>query len=645
MMRRKFVLTAFLFLVFFPSVVFSQTFPENPNDPVLTRIIELGKTENQTMNWLDILTNRFGTRISGTDAYNNAAQWAVYQFHKWGVQAELQEAGEIPVGFTHGWAYGKILGPSEKYLHFSTPAFSAGTKGIQRGPVVIVPSEAKQIETMKGQFKDAWVFVGSAGELLKSPNRGEKSPMLKMCEENGALGAVFPGGKMPWRVGSNRVQSWDLLPTLPEITLLDSQYAEIKTMADGGQKVDLEFEIRNGFKMGPVKYYNIIAWLPGTVSPDEAVILSGHLDTVAGNTGAVDCGNGVTPAMEAIRILAKAGAQPKRTIMVHLFAAEELGILGAQAWLKQNPSRIPKIAALINRDYSPGAVIGATVPQSWFADFEKITRPLVELNPEFPFKLAATNYPGLRSVRPGGTDASAFSMAGVPTLRLSEKTGHVYNSTYHTVGDTYTDVLPYAKHQEHTALSLAVMAYGIANLDRQLPRDDVYLPDGMFVDIVTEKGRILASLDYEHAPETVKKFIGLFETPAPPPGAPRPQASTPVAGTSPLPPPILGEFNVNDSKSPRAEMTLDAIKAKAPAKLPKEKNSNLNHGRAGILGMMSPTQFYVTTDKKPDYDGKYIPIGTVIADLKVVGALVKGDRITRVTINRVGPKAIDFGKK
>jgi len=47
------------------------------------------------------------------------------------------------------------------------------------------------------------------------------------------------------------------------------------------------------------------------------------------------------------------------TVMVHLFAAEENGILGSQAWLKQNPSRIPKIAVLINRDQSPSAIVGA----------------------------------------------------------------------------------------------------------------------------------------------------------------------------------------------------------------------------------------------------------------------------------------------
>ncbi|MBO5000242.1 MAG: peptidase M28, partial [Bacteroidaceae bacterium] len=39
------------------------------------KIIEVGKTDNQTMKHLDILTNRFGGRLVGSDTYENAAEW------------------------------------------------------------------------------------------------------------------------------------------------------------------------------------------------------------------------------------------------------------------------------------------------------------------------------------------------------------------------------------------------------------------------------------------------------------------------------------------------------------------------------------------------------------------------------------------
>ena len=513
-MKKLLVLVALAVLLFTQPFASIQASPQAQDDPVLAKVVDIGKNDNQTTRWLDVLSNRFGPRISGTDAYNNAAQWAVQQFRSWGLQAELQEAGEVPVGFSHGESYGKIVGTPDKYLFFATPAFSSGTKGRVRGPVVVLPAETAKVEAMKAKIKGAWVLASAPAELNRSPSRGERAPIFKMLEEAGALGAIFKGGKMPWRLSSIRVASWAQLPTMPEITLLDTQYDEITASADAGKAVELEFEVRNYFKMGPVKYYNVIAWLPGTQSQDPAVIISGHLDSVAGSPGATDDLSGSTPAIEALRILAAAGVKPKRTIMAHLFAAEELGILGSQAWLKQNANKLPAIGVNINRDYNPGAVTGVTVPPTWQADFEKITAPLAKLNPAWPFTLTVSPYPLTKALRPGGTDATAFSMLGVPTLRLAEKTEHVYNSTYHTLWDTYDDALPYARHQEHTALVLAVMAYGVGNLDHPLTREGFYLPDGMYADIYTPKGRILTTLDYENAPETVKAFLAMFDTPA-----------------------------------------------------------------------------------------------------------------------------------
>jgi cyclophilin family peptidyl-prolyl cis-trans isomerase len=641
-------LAVFLFTVPFSSIHAS---PQAPNDPVLAKIIETGKNDNQTTVWLDVLSNRFGPRVSGSDAYANAAQWALQQFKSWGLQAELQEAGEVPIGFAHGESSGKVVGTPDKYLFFSTPAFSSGTKGRQRGTVVVLPADTAAVEGMKAKLKGAWVLASAPADLNRAPSRTERAPIFKLLEDAGALGAIFRGGNMPWRLTSIRVASWDQLPKMPEMTMLDTQYDEIKAAADAGQKVELEFEIRNYFKMGPVKYYNVIAWLPGTQSQDPAIILSGHLDSVIGSAGATDDLSGSTPAMEAIRILAKSGLKPKRTIMTHLFAAEELGILGSQAWLKANTGKLPTIGVNINRDYNPGAVTGVTVPGAWQADFEKITAPLANLNPQWPFTLTISPYPNVKAPRPSGTDATAFSMLGVPTLRLGEKTEHVYNSTYHTVWDTFDDALPYAKHQEHTALVLAVMAYGIGNLDHQLTREGFYLPDGLYADITTAKGRVLATLDYEHAPQAVKAFVDMFETPAAAPGGARGGPAAPAtpggaAGQPPTPPPPVGAVSLVDKKiGPVALVTGKDAVARAVKLLPKEKNAALKHDKAGVLGMVSPIEFYVTTGKAPAYDKKGVALGTVLADMKVVGALAKGDGVTRVSIIRVGQKATEFGKK
>ena len=124
------------------SVAAAPQAPVHPAaDAVVRKIIELGTNDNRVMVWNDYASNRFGGRESGTNAYNDATAWAVWQFRQWGLEAELDEAGEVPVGFNRGPWFGKMVAPVEKALSFGTPSFTAGTKGVERGPVAILKSD------------------------------------------------------------------------------------------------------------------------------------------------------------------------------------------------------------------------------------------------------------------------------------------------------------------------------------------------------------------------------------------------------------------------------------------------------------------------------------------------------------------------
>lgn len=94
----------------------------------------------------------------------------------------------------------------------------------------------------------------------------------------------------------------------------------------------------------------------------------------------------------------------------------------------------------------------------------------------------------------------------------------------------------------------------------------------------------------------------------------------------------------------RAAVTLPDAKGRAVAAMPKERNDALKHDRTGILGMTSPTEFYITTARASSFDKRYPAIGTVVADMKVVSELKKDDAISRVTIIRIGAEAVGFGK-
>lgn len=490
-------------------------------DSVVKKIIEIGQTDNQVMHQLDVLTNRFGGRPIGSDAYDNAADWMIREYKSWGLDAELQEAGTLPVGFNRGPWFGRMLGGNGMVLHFATPSYTSGTKGVQKGHVLAEPRTEKEFKAIKGKLKGAWVLIsgtnagwpidrsafgdsmrvqikkeneeiGKKNSELSEENwsKGTKHEMLplkefpglyykEMCEA-GALGFI-QSAPLPIRALYDKKMlndpntNFDNLPEQPDIKLDEHQFAIIQQMVKERQDFLLEFDIRNHFKLGPVKYHNVVASIKGSKYPDEYVIVSGHLDAFDVATGGIDCGTGIGPMMEAARMLAQSGAKPKRTILFVGFAGEEFGLLGASAWVERNASKLPKIANLFNRDGGTEPPTGISVPKIMYDDFVKICEPIKNIRPDYPFEVKVRE-PRKFPTQTGGTDASVFAVKGVPTLGFMTEDikgyGFSYGEIWHTERDTYNKNIP--EYQEHTATVTAIVIFGVANLDKQLSREGLY---------------------------------------------------------------------------------------------------------------------------------------------------------------------------
>lgn len=517
-MQKNFIILLFSALVLISGSSFAQK-------DVVNKIIEIGKTDNQTMQHLDVLCNRFGGRPVGSDAYENAAEWAASKFKEWGMQVQMDEAGSVPVGFNRGPWFGKLLAENGMDLHFATPSYTAGTKGLQTGHVLLEPKTQEEFDRMKGRLKGAWVLITGKSEgwpidfsekanhrrdsliaaniEIRKQNQDieaenkkaadgvpkkelitfndEPALFYKQMKDAGILG-IIQSAPVPIRVLYDRKNidnmSFDHLPDLPDIKLDEHQYSIIEQMAKERRNFFLEFDIRNHFKPGPVKYYNVIGIIPGTKYPDEYVVMGGHLDSYDVATGGVDDGSGATPTMEAARMIMKAGGKPKRTILVFLFAGEEFGLLGSKSWVKKNPEKLPYISNMFNRDGGPTVANSLSVPDAWMNDFTKICEPLNSINPDFPFTLKKLE-PRPKPKVASGTDAGSFAVEGVPTLTFGTADTKGYNFNYgeiwHTERDLYNKSI--AEYQEHTSIVTAIVVLGVANLDHLLAKDAYYAPE------------------------------------------------------------------------------------------------------------------------------------------------------------------------
>jgi len=493
---------------------------------VIKKIIEIGTIDNRSMDHLDVISNRFGGRLVGSDAYENAALWIASQFREWGMQVEMHEAGEVPVGFNRGPWFGRMLSEDGMILHFATPSYTAGTKGVQRGHVMPEPKTQAEFERMKGKLKGAWVLISgmnsgwpidysATGDSLRASiiaeneeimqknreimmaNRGreegEREEMLPYKEEPalfykemveaGILG-IIQASTVPIRALydrkniNNGTLTFDNLPKVPDIKLDEHQYRIIEQKVKERQYFQLEFDIRNHWKPGPVKYHNVIGIIPGTKYPDEYIIMGGHLDAFDVATGGVDDGSGITPHMEAARLIMEAGGKPERTIICAIWAAEEFGLLGSKAWVEDNTDKLDRIANYFNRDGGPTVATSLSVPEAMYDDFEKVCEPLNDINPDFPFTLR-TSEPRRRTTRAGGSDHAYFAINGVPTISFgtADPKGYDFNygEIWHTERDLYNMSIP--EYQEHTAVVTAVVVYGLASLDHLLSREGYWIEE------------------------------------------------------------------------------------------------------------------------------------------------------------------------
>jgi hypothetical protein len=438
----------------------------------LERIISVGREGNRVMEHLDFLTNRFGPRLTGSDNLQNASEWAKETFASLGLaNARLEPWGEFPVGFNRGPWFGAMVKPVEKTLHFGTNAWSAGTRGRTRGPAVLAPENVEQLEKAKPRLTGAWVLqrTGRFGARIDPEFQKKLDAAYQEAKVAGFIRGV--AGELIHTGGNPRI-SWDKLPTTPQINLLKKEWDELAERLAKGEDVVLEFDIRNYFKKGPIKLYNVIADLPGSDLADEYVIVGGHIDSWDGATGAMDNGTGCAVVIEAARILAKAGVKPRRTIRFMLWSGEEQGLLGSMAYVRANPELMKKISAVLVDDGGTNYVSGIMATEAMVSDIEQVFAPVKDLDPKMPF--AVRKVAGLPPMI--GSDQDSFLRANVPGFYLMQAGRANYNHIHHTQFDTFEGAIP--EYQEHSSIVVAVGAYGIANLDHMLSREKLMAAGG-----------------------------------------------------------------------------------------------------------------------------------------------------------------------
>lgn len=173
--------------------------------------------------------------------------------------------------------------------------------------------------------------------------------------------------------------------------------------------------------------WNVIAQLNGRESPDEIVLIGGHLDSWDLGTGALDDGAGVAITASAAIQIGQLPQRPRRSIRLVLFGNEEQGLWGAKAYARAHEKELPKYVAS-ESDFGAGPI--------WRFDTDnkrlmETAMPLLQ-----PLGIAAGE-----AARSGGPDIGPLQEKGARIFNLQQD-GSDYFDYHHTADDTLDKIDP-----------------------------------------------------------------------------------------------------------------------------------------------------------------------------------------------------------
>jgi hypothetical protein len=175
------------------------------------KIVSVGHEESRVMDHLDVLCNRIGPRLTGSDNLTNACEWVRDRFASFGIEnARLESWGEFPVGFNRGPWFGRVIQPETKSLEFITMAWTAGTKGAVRGKAILAPNNKKELDEAieEKTLAGAWVLLPRAGSA-GAPDPAFRRTLRKELEDVQVAGTITASsGELLVTSGVHRI-TWD----------------------------------------------------------------------------------------------------------------------------------------------------------------------------------------------------------------------------------------------------------------------------------------------------------------------------------------------------------------------------------------------------------------------------------------------------
>ncbi len=423
------------------------------------RLRDMAVRSNSGMAILESLTTEVGPRPVGTEADAKAVAWAVAKLKALG----FKNVQTTPVTYD-GWARGtetaEITAPFQQKLVVTALGTSVATPSLgieaevvifQRyeelleapigsltGKIAVVTQKTIKVQDGSGYGANGAIRRNGASEAAK---RGAVAYLLRSL---GTSSHRFA------HTGSQRYAEG--VTKIPAAAISGPDADQLERVAGRGQPVRLKL-VLTPRALGKVTTYNVSGDIIGNKKPDEIVIIGGHLDSWDHGTGALDDGAGIAITTAAAKTIIDSKLKPKRTIRVMMFAAEEVGLVGATQYVAGLNDGIKKFVIGAESDFGAGLIyeFKTGVGAGALPEMKRIQSVLAPLG----------IIQGDNQTR-GGPDIGPFFAAGMPVAELQQD-GRDYFNFHHTADDTLDKVIP--AHLTQNVAAYVAFAWMAANMD------------------------------------------------------------------------------------------------------------------------------------------------------------------------------------
>ncbi|TVR41051.1 MAG: M28 family peptidase [Bacteroidia bacterium] len=434
-------------------------------------------SEDDISSWMHtMISPEFRGRLAGDIGYDLAAEWAAGKLESWGLKPFFPEKGFFQE-FDQPYTLVKDKGRLEVHVpvgdEFITKKYNYGEHywpwGISgSGEVTAEVVYVGHGITAPELGYDDYAGIDVTGKIviteLGVPYTGnnydslllwrpyvDHSNKVKFALENGAAGLIFA-----YHVASPR-------PTVdPDFIFLAASDEVVRDLLAGTGK-DLD-AVREHIKttLTPMSFHtgkkatlaltseyypdgttaNVVAMIEGS-DPElknEYLIIGAHLDHLGMMPvlfpGALDNASGCALALGVAKALASSEAELKRTLIILLFGAEEVGLVGARQFVERFPYPKEQIKMMINLDMvGRGNAFFAVTADPWSELLDALERNN-ERWVHRPFMTRSS--PWQPPIRPR-TDGMVFYMEKIPAITFGTR-GATTPTLYHVPEDTMDQI-------------------------------------------------------------------------------------------------------------------------------------------------------------------------------------------------------------